>query len=167
MDELKGTVKPTIGHEALIGFLLCNPTATNAALGRHFGYTKEYISALVNNDAFKRRFEEKQKEVWGEVKVIAVSVHNRLEAVAHESLERLLKKLEVHDDPNFLLETSEMACKALGYAPSKGPAVGPAMQQNNFYIDRNVLGEARGQILNAQRIETAPRDEAFRSSEGA
>lgn len=157
MESLKGTAKPAIGHEAIMDFLLLNPTATNAMIASRFGYTREYISALINNDAFQLRFSEKQLEVWGEVKIQAVRTRDMLEALAQSSVEKLQRKLEVHDDPQFLLDTAEMACKSLGYG-SKTPSVPPGsvVQQNNFYVSREVLAQARGSFHKTADVVDVP-----------
>lgn len=103
-------------HEAIIDLVLSRPGIRQAEIAALIERTPAWVSTIMASDAFKAKLEERRAEVVDPY--VAATVNDRLQAVAHASLERILEKvstpgLTVADD--FLVKTAKLATDALGY----------------------------------------------------
>jgi hypothetical protein len=131
-------------HDQLLDAMLANPTATNGQLAQQFGYTQAWVSTIIHSDLFQAKLQERQDEVFGEV---AISVKDRITALAHDSLNRLHQKILVENDTGALIDASELAIKALGFGgQTNGKTTQVAVVVNNNVVSKDVLAEARARM---------------------
>lgn len=118
-------------HDAVIDTILANPSITQVELCRVFGYSENWMSIIVNSDAFKARLAERKAELIDPK--IQASIEQRLEAIAKTSLNRLMDRLEM-DNGRGIRTADLVAIAKLGVGDRNNrPAVSP-YQQNNLYV---------------------------------
>ncbi len=177
-DEYR-TAKPpkevTHRFEAVMVWLLANPDKRIQDCAEALGYTPSWVSTVIHCDAFREKWIEMRGDYTG--KALA-NIENKLNAIAHTALDKLLDQLETIDDPAFLLKTSNDVLKNLGYGmPSRGMQVNinPGDGVTNIQVvqDGGVLAQARAKrsmILEAeaqpqtQPALEAPKEDADESS---
>lgn len=134
-------------HEAIMVFLIANPMMKRGDVARTFGVTQTWLSTLLNSDAFRARYDELQKE---HTSVCVIEVKEKLETLAHITLDRLIEQVEMTTDIREVRETARLALDRIGFSGGP-PANGlPAFfQQNNFLgsVDAQTLREARSRIV--------------------
>jgi hypothetical protein len=132
----------SITHDAIANFLVANPgKGQMAKAAMHFGVTRPWLSTLVHTDAFQAHLRNKQDEVFGQV---IMPLKDKLAGVADIALDRLADKLEVEGDTRILADTADKLLNRLGYGPKPaGGNPGVQMNQNNYYVDKDILAEAR------------------------
>lgn len=157
MSELK-SISPK--HDQIMSWLIANAGAPMSLCAREYGVTQSWLSCIVHSDLFQSKLKERQDLAFSEV---AISVKDRITALAHESLERLSEKIIVEQDVEKITNVAEMTIKALGFAPTQGQR-GPSNQTLIFAASKEMLSEARNLmdavsgLSNAQRLPspTAP-----------
>ena len=103
-----------IGHGALIDLLLVNPLQSMDELSQQTGYSKSWLSKLINSDNFQAHYAKRRSETVDAV--IMTRIDEKLAAVASRSLDIVLDKLDGDVvTPDFALRTAEIALKAAGY----------------------------------------------------
>jgi hypothetical protein len=157
--ELKGnavqiqTVRHT--HEAILQYMLANPTAPQGLVAAHFGYTQSWISIIVNSDAFQAKLRERQDEMFSEG--VVATLKDKIIGTAHLAVEKLAEKLETEKDARVIKDSAEMLLKSLGYGNPKPSA--PHVQQNNVFVlaDKESLANSRRLLaeINSERVDTA------------
>ena len=100
-------------HDAMIDLIIARPGVKQGELAKHFGYTQAWVSRVMNSDAFLARLAQRKNDLVDPA--IALTIDERLRAVAAKSLDVVLEKLELAPSGDFALEAAEMASKALGY----------------------------------------------------
>lgn len=153
--------KPTIkklnfSHEAIIQWLLENPGKLDggkmAACAEHFGYTRSWLSIIVHSDAFQAKWREMQNEADA---LIIADIPAKLRGVASVAVEALAEQVELaamDKTPaprDFLLKSSEMLLKSLGYGAGSTKiavsAPGGNVQVNA--VDPATLSRARERLI--------------------
>lgn len=114
-------------HDAMIDLIIAQPGVKQGEIAKHFGYTQAWVSRVMNSDAFLARLAERKNDLVDPA--IALSVDERLRAVAAKSLDVVLEKLELTPTADFALEAAAMASKALGYGA----------RQNNLNVQANFV----------------------------
>jgi hypothetical protein len=120
-----------------------------------FGVTRSWLSVIVNSQAFRDRMAKRADEIFDEV---VVPLRDKMAGVAHRAYEKLADKVEVQEDPKLLLEIADRTAHRLGYAPNRGPepAAPPALAlQQNFFVDKETLAHARGEIIDMAKDQDA------------
>lgn len=117
--ELK---KISITHDAIIDFVITQPQSTYREIAGAFGYTPEGIGIICRSDAFKARLEARKGELVDPV--IKQSVEERLNGLAHASIDILQRKLATSDDPKLALAALDASTKAAGYGARSGAVAG-------------------------------------------
>ena len=112
--------------QAILDWWMATPTATLTQCAQAHGYTISWISTLMRTDLFQAALEARQNELWGEVKF---TLKDRLEALAHASLQRMLQLVPVTGDMADLKDAAETALKGMGIGKSAGSPV-----QNNIFV---------------------------------
>jgi len=135
-------------HEAIITFLIANPQMKRGDIARHFEVTQSWLSVIINSDAFIAKLEKRQNEFHSEA---TTSIKEKLNTLAHLSLDRMIESVEVIPDIDQVRQMGTAALDRLGYSkPNAGfrPG-GPAMiQQNNFLtVNAEDLAAARNRII--------------------
>lgn len=151
-------------HEAIIDWMLENPDGKLGQCAMHFGRTQAWISVIINSDAFKELLEQRKLL---HAHMISLTLTEKLEGIAHQSLDALEESLEAHKDGGTMSvgcarDTAEMALKALGYtARSPGALhlnVPHGSQVNIGVATPEVLAEARRKMKEMQDAKYADRD---------
>lgn len=140
--HLPGILRMTPRHDAILEAILAEPDLPMGALAQRFGVTATWLSLIIHSDCFQARLAEAQTSMFGEVRA---SVKDRLQALAHRSLERLSERIELEQETARITDAAELALKALGFmGQAVGRAPGNITQINNFgAVDRSTLAAAR------------------------
>ena len=127
-------------------WMLENPGGALRDCAVYFGYTQAWVSTVIHSDIFQAKLRERRGDIEA---VVAADIPAKLRAVADIALEKLAAQLESSDNAGFIHETADMVLNRLGYGPksSPGPVGGVNVQQNNFFVPREVLAELRGRIM--------------------
>lgn len=115
--------KKLITHDAVIDFVITNPAATYREIAGAFGYTPEGIGIICRSDAFKARYEARKDALVDPI--IRQSVEERLQGLAHASIDILQRKLATSDDPKLALAALDASTKASQYGARGGVTGGP------------------------------------------
>jgi hypothetical protein len=115
-------------HDAMIDYIVANPTTSQNEIARAFGYTAPWISRIFASDAFQARLAERKTELVNPV--IVANVEERIQGLAMQSIEILEQKLAQTQNPDLAVKVFELSTKAAGYGARK-ENVGV---QNNFVV---------------------------------
>lgn len=139
-------------HEALLNWLVVNPDKTLRQCADHFGYTPQWLSAILHSDLFQAALKEKQIAITSK---IAMGLTEQLKNLAHVAVDKLGQAIEKSEDGEFLLDATDKILHRLGYAPAsaRNPLGNVATQQvqQNFYITAGDLQEARALMQEVSR----------------
>ena len=114
-------------HDALIDMIIANPAVSQGQLATAFGYTQGWLSRVMNSDAFQARLAARKMEVVDPQLVL--SIDEKLRALASKSLDVVLDKLSVTQNPDTALKALEVTSKALGYGA----------RQQNLNVQQNFV----------------------------
>lgn len=114
-------------HDALIDMIIANPAVSQGQLAAQFGYTQGWLSRVMNSDAFQARLAARKMEVVDPQLVL--SIDEKLRALASKSLDVVLDKLSVTQNPDTALKALEVTSKALGYGA----------RQQNLNVQQNFV----------------------------
>ena len=114
-------------HDALIDMIIANPATSQGELAKMFGYTQGWLSRVMNSDAFQARLALRKEEVVDPQLVL--SIDEKLKALASKSLDVVLDKLAVTQNPDTALKALEITSKALGYGA----------RQQNLNVQQNFV----------------------------
>jgi len=151
--------KPTIqklnfNHEAIIRWMLENPTASHGDCAAFFGYTPGWFSIIIHSDAFKAKWAELSNQADA---LVINDIPAKMRGVASRALEGLADQVDaaVADQTaaprDFLLKSSEMLLKSLGYGGAKPQQGGvtinaqPGAQVN--VVPQEALARAKTRLL--------------------
>lgn len=131
-------------HEALVDYMLANPSATQKVIAQHFKKSEGHISVLVNTDMFKAYFAHRRSQLNS---ALADSVQRKLLGtldltldVMKESLENKRGQIPFKDTSTFVNSTLER----LGYGSSKPNGVAVTINAaSEVRISASDLQEAR------------------------
>lgn len=112
-------------HDAMIDLVIATPGISQNNIAKHFGYTPGWVSRIFNSDAFQARLAQRKSDLVDPV--LALSIDEKLRAVASRSLDIVLEKLELTQNPDTAMKALEITTKALGYGAR---AQNVAVQQN-------------------------------------
>lgn len=141
-------------HDQIIDWLIANPWEPMSVCAAMFGYTQPWLSTLIHSDLFQAKLRERQDQVFGEV---ALTVRDRITALAHDSLKRLQEKVAGCENVDQLVSASELAVKALGFGPAPGrPSVQVTVNQQTNVVSKDVLAEARARMEGRQAVLPSP-----------
>jgi hypothetical protein len=100
-------------HDAMIDLIITDPGISQGAIASHFGYTQPWVSRIMNSDAFQARLAQRKEDIVDPV--LTLSIDERLKALASKSLDIVLEKLTITQNPDTALKALEITAKALGY----------------------------------------------------
>jgi len=104
--------KVSYTHDAVIDFIIANPSVSQGQIAAHFGYTQSWMSIIMSSDAFKARYAERRDKVIDPV--LAASLKDRFEAVTTRALEKLGDILsQPSPPPNVVLKAVELGARGL------------------------------------------------------
>lgn len=138
--------KMSITHEAILDWLVLNPERSRGECAEAFGVTEPWLSTITNSDCFQVRWRQRRMMLDANVTKLAEA---KMRGVVDKGLERLDMLVETNPDPRFVLETTDKLLARLGYGPKTAGAIAQQNVQNNYYVSKEVLAAARGQIVEA------------------
>lgn len=112
-------------HDAMIDLIITNPAISQGTLAKHFGYTQAWVSRIFCSDAFQARLAQRKADVVDPV--LAMSMDEKIKAMAAKSLDIIQDKLETSPTLDSAFKAFELSTKALGYGAR---AANVAVQQN-------------------------------------
>lgn len=134
--------KLNLFHEAFVDWCVANPAGTLAQASAEFGYSMAWLCTVMHTDLFKERLAKRQEELFGEVRF---ALKDRVEALAHASLQRMLERLpNMRDDDTR--DAAELALSAMGIVGSRGSVkvnVSAPQQNNTIVVSKDDLLQAR------------------------
>jgi len=154
--------KVRVKHDAIMDFMLANPTLRMGQVAEHFGVSRAWLSVVVHSDAFQEQLRAKQEKLFGATVLPLREQVLGLAAMAVDKLSEAVEAADPQGDREYVADVTEMALKAAGLGPSKlpGTPVVQQNQQNNYYmVDADALAEARERMRALKR--------AAEESEGA
>jgi len=125
-------------HDALIDMIITNPAVSQGELAKMFGYTQGWLSRVMNSDAFQARLALRKGDVVDPQLVL--SIDEKLRALASKSLDVVLDKLSVSQNPDTALKAIEITTKALGYGA----------RQQNLNVQQNFVVALPGKAASAE-----------------
>lgn len=114
-------------HDALIDMLIANPEVKQGELAQQFGYTQAWVSRVMNSDAFLARLAQRKSDLVDPS--IALTLDEKFRALANQSLDVIMDKLQVTKNPDTALKALELSSKALGYGA----------RQQNLNVQQNFV----------------------------
>mgnify|MGYP003429802526 CR=1 FL=1 len=147
----RGITKVSYSHDAMIDFIIADPTITQNALATKFGYTAGWVSQIIASDAFQARLAERTGELVDPT--IRATVEEKFRGIVIRSLEILKEKLDrptAQIPDNLALRSIELSSRALGYgARDSQPAVPPV----SMHIHLEDLGNNLTKLLQRKKAE--------------
>jgi hypothetical protein len=116
-------------HNAIIDYMVANPTARLKTVAAEFQITQSWLSVLIHSSAFKAKLQARQDLVFNEE--VQATVEERLMGVASVATDRLLELVPKETEVKVIADTMDKTLKALGYGQKM---VGTAVQQNNTLV---------------------------------
>lgn len=146
-DEFRSANLPqevTHRYEAIMLWLLANPDKRIQDCAVALGYSAPWVSTVIHCDAFRERWIKMRGDYCGGA---MANIEDKLQAVAHTALDKLMEQLEDMEDPAFLLKTSTETLKSLGYGSPTRLQVNvlPGSGTTNVQVvqDGGLLAQAR------------------------
>lgn len=131
-------------HDQIMNWLIANPERSLRECADAFGYTQSWLSCLIHSDVFQAKFRERQDSVFSR---IASNTEEKLTGLANMVAEKLSEKVEASQDPKFLLDSFDKIMHRAGYAPNSKAVPQAPTVQNNFFVSRSELEQARASIV--------------------
>lgn len=134
--------KLNLFHEALVDWWVSNPSGTLNECASYFRYSPAWICTVMHTDLFKERMAKRQEEIFGEIRF---AIKDRIEALAHASLQRMLERIPSMRDDD-LRDSAELALQAMGITGSKASvkvSVNAPQQNNTIVVSKDDLQQAR------------------------
>lgn len=135
-----------VWQDALIDFMLLNPSAARTDLARKFEVTEAHITHVMKSDSFQRELASRRASLTAAVER---TISERLHGLFHRSVDKMEKQLELDSNISHgeVRETMKSALDGLGYS-SGGASRGENKAQNtvNILITKEDLEVARGSI---------------------
>jgi hypothetical protein len=138
--------KVSIKHEAIMDFLILNPTMKMAEVAAHFGVTFPWLSTIVHSHAFQDLLRKKQDELFD--CAVVQEVGGKLEAAAQVTLDAYLEKVPTLT-ADQLISSSDKLLGRLGYGTRNGSVnvnVGEGANLQINQVNGEVLAKARDKI---------------------
>lgn len=150
MAESAQIQKVSIKHDAILDFLVANPTAKRSEVAAVFGVTVPWLSTIIHSCAFQELLKQRQDLIF-DVAVVR-PIQEKLMGVASMAAERLMEAVQYESDTKTLNTVLDTTLANLGYGQK---TVGiPVNQQNNFNItvSKEELAGARALIGKVQSV---------------
>lgn len=166
-------------HEQIINWFIANPHRTNADCAAFFGITQAWLSTIKRSDAYQARMraclDEMAEETRSEyLAQLDLGTLGKIQVAADLAVERLTEKIEIADDPEFLLNCTDKLLHRMGFAPKSTPVLAAPQTVNNNTLNVNVsagdLAEARlliagrtsdvGREVQVSNVLEAPKEES-------
>lgn len=100
-------------HDSMIDMLIANPALSQNEIAEAYGFTTAWVSRVMNSDAFQARLAARKADIVDPA--LVMSIEEKLRTVASKGLDKLIDHLHFGAKPEFVLEATNVAVKALGY----------------------------------------------------
>ena len=111
-DQGKAIEKCNYKHDAMIDYILMNPTVTQAEIAEKFGYSPGWVNRIVASDAFKAQLAKRKAELIDPR--IKSAVNAKMEALVIQGAEVVARRLDADSSAELALEALGLASKVLG-----------------------------------------------------
>jgi hypothetical protein len=147
----RGIQRVRYTHDAMIDLMLMRPGISQNEIALYFNYSVGWVSSVVNSDAFQARLAARKTEVVDPI--VVKNLEERMDTLAHQSLDVLQKKLQATENPDLAVKALELSTKALGMG-----ARAQNVQQNNTFVvalpekaadEKAWAATAKGNIIDA------------------
>ena len=131
-------------HEAILNFLLDNPTLRIGEVAAHFNVTFPWMSTIIHSHAFQNQLKRRQDQIFD--CAILGTVEEKLGAAAQVTMDAYLEKV-----PTFtadqLISAQDKLLGRLGYGSNgHGPSIGTQINVQVNHVSKEILEEARNRI---------------------
>lgn len=143
--------KVSIKHDAILDFLVANPTLKRSEVAGYFGVTVPWLSTIIHSCAFQDLLKQRQDLIF-DVAVVQ-PIRDKLMGAANMAAEKLMEALTYETDTKTLNTVLDTTLANLGYGQK---TVGiPVNQQNNFTLNitKEDLAGAREMIGRVKQAE--------------
>jgi len=149
MAESAGIKRVSIKHEAIIDFLIANPTMRLRDVAAHFGVTQPWLSCIIHSDAFQTLLREKQGVVFHHT---VLPIREKMMNIGHMALDKLAEQLPMETDTRTIANVAESVLDRLGFG-TKGAVVNinNTVQNTQVNVLRDELEAARALIGKTER----------------
>ena len=142
--ELKNLSHRQMG---LLHWCLANPhrPIREAAIELNIG--RQYISAVIQSDLFQSAYSELCREQGQEAVFIGAAIRDKLNSLAHRSIDEIDRRLEENElESRELLTAAKLSLTALGYINPKGYSTDMHVH-SHLQVDVNIINDARERVL--------------------
>lgn len=137
--------KMSTRHEAILNFILANPTMSYGQVAAEFGVTPSWLSTIIHSHAFQEQLAARQDELF-DVAVVQ-PIGNKLEAAVSMGLDKYIEKIPTMTTDQVMSGTDRLLGR-LGYGTKSGGAAaeGDQHQHLHLHVDQETLKEAQNRI---------------------
>ena len=125
-------------HEAIMNFIMANPTLPRSQVAAHFGVTLPWLSTIIHSGTFRARLAEKQDQFF-ECSVVS-EIEDKVMGVAHLAVEKMAEAIPYENDLGVLTNTLDKTMKTLGYG-QKTIGTQVNIHQDNSQNVNNISGD--------------------------
>ena len=108
-------------HDRIIDKMLTGTCLHQGQLAAEMGYSENWLSIMINSDAFQERLRERQAEMVDPV--LRATIEERLRGLSALSADIIARKLEATNDANLALRALDISQRALGYTQKPQTAI--------------------------------------------
>lgn len=134
-------------HEAILHFMIANPTVPKWEIAAKFNVTQAWLSVVINSQAFQEAQAAYTDEAFHET---VLPLRQKLMAAADAAVDRMNKLIPIETDLEVVRKTTDSVLEACGYSSPRPTAPGSTFnQQNNIFLGNaspEVLARARDRI---------------------
>jgi hypothetical protein len=136
-------------HQAILNFILANPTCKYSEVAAEFGVTQAWLSTIIHSHAFQDQLRRRHDELFDAA--VVQPLGDKLHAAAHMTLDEYMEKVPNLSADQLISSTDKLLGK-LGFGTKQNGATvihGDVIQNNQVnsaHVSPEVLAEARERI---------------------
>lgn len=100
-------------HDGMVDLIVNNPSISQGEIARVFGYTEGWVSQIVRSDSFRESLAARKGELVDPI--LKASLEDRINGLAHRSIDILLENLDTKGNPEVALKALELTTRAKNY----------------------------------------------------
>lgn len=149
-------------HELIMHYMLANPEAKLGDIAARFNLSQPWLSTLIHSDMFQAAFSSVREGYYGE---LTADMKDKLQGLAHMSVDKLLEKVEVIEDPMALLKVASSALDRTGYGTQpRGGVTIVAGANAQVAVGADVINHAK--MLRDQAVAARRTNDSTEAPEG-
>jgi hypothetical protein len=129
-------------HQAIMDYLMANPTVALGDVAKEFGYTQPWLSQIIHSDAFQVMLKEKQGMAFHHT---VMTLKEKIHVVAHQTMDKMAELVKDTQDLRTVKDVAEGMLDRLGYGAKPVAAPGgmnlTINQQNNVHMTNSNAAE--------------------------